>query len=76
MMKNSSKGGLVYSTETGRMCPDCGQPVAACNCKAGAKLALVGDGVVRVSRQTKGDHCEVVMAALSKLGHQPKRAGA
>lgn len=121
MMKNSSKGGLVYSTETGRMCPDCGRPLAACNCKASAKLAPVGDGVVRVSRQTKGrggkcvtvvkglaldgealaalgkqlraacgsggtvkdgvievqgDHCEVVMAALSKLGHQPKRAGA
>ena len=121
MMKNSSSGGLVYSTETGRMCPECRQPVAACTCKASAKAAPAGDSVVRVSRQTKGrggkcvtvvkglaldgdalaalgkqlrtacgsggtvkdgvievqgDHCDVVMAALAKLGHQPKRAGA
>jgi translation initiation factor 1 len=50
-MKHSS-GGLVYSTESGRMCPGCRQPVVACACKAAA--APVGDGVVRVSRQTKG----------------------
>jgi translation initiation factor 1 len=47
--------GLVYSTETGRMCPDCRQPVGACLCKANARAAVVaGDGVVRVSRETKG----------------------
>jgi translation initiation factor 1 len=48
----SSNGGLVYSTESGRMCPDCRQPLAACTCKASA--APVGDGRVRVSYQTKG----------------------
>ncbi len=47
--------GLVYSTESGRMCPDCRQPVGACVCKANARAAVpVGDGVVRVSRETKG----------------------
>jgi translation initiation factor 1 len=51
-MKSSSNSGLVYSTETGRMCPDCRQPVAACACKA--KAVAKGDGVVRVSRQSKG----------------------
>ena len=51
-MRLSDLGGLVYSTETGRMCPDCRQPVAQCQCKA-AK-APTGDGVVRVSRETKG----------------------
>jgi translation initiation factor 1 len=101
------------------MCPDCRQPVAACLCKAQA--APLGDGVVRVSRQTKGrggkavtlvkglaldaaalavlgkqlrtacgaggtvkdgvieiqgDHCDVVLAALKKHGHDAKRAGA
>lgn len=124
MMKSSSKsglGGLVYSTESGRMCPDCGQAVAACTCKASAKAAPLGDGVVRVSRQTKGrggkcvtvvkglaldgdalaalgkqlrtacgsggtvkdgvievqgDHCDLIMEALKKHGHSPKRAGA
>jgi translation initiation factor 1 len=55
-MKNKMPtSALVYSTEAGRMCPDCRQPVAACVCKAAARsLAPAGDGVVRVSRETKG----------------------
>ena len=53
-MKNSSKGGLVYSTELGRICPECRHALAECACKASAKAAPTGDGVVRVSRQTKG----------------------
>ena len=52
-MKNKgSSGGLVYSTDSGRMCPTCRQPAARCACKQPA--AAVGDGVVRVSRETKG----------------------
>jgi translation initiation factor 1 len=51
-MKSHSNSGLVYSTEGGRMCPDCRQPTAQCTCKA--RAAPAGDGVVRVSRQTKG----------------------
>jgi translation initiation factor 1 len=43
---------LVYSTEVGRTCPECRQALANCVCKA--KRAPVGDGVVKVSRQTKG----------------------
>ncbi|MBA5605938.1 translation initiation factor Sui1 [Duganella sp. FT3S] len=119
-MKSRSNGGLVYSTDGGRMCPACRQPLAACTCQASAHAAPQGDGVVRVSRQTKGrggkcvtlvkgvaldaaalaalgkqlrtacgsggtvkdgvieiqgDHCELVMAKLHQLGHQPKRAG-
>lgn len=117
-MKSSSTGGLVYSTESGRMCLDCRHPIVHCTCKQ--KAVVTGDGVVRVSRQTKGrggksvtlvkglaldatalallgkqlrtacgsggtvkdgvievqgDHCDLVMETLSKLGHQPKRAG-
>ena len=34
------------------MCPECRRPVSACICKA--KAAPIGDGVVRVSRQTRG----------------------
>ena len=45
-------GGLVYSTDAGRMCPDCRQPVASCTCKA--QVLPQTDGVVRVSLQTKG----------------------
>lgn len=117
-MKSSSNSGLVYSTDGGRMCPDCRQQQAACACKA--KPAVKGDGVVRVSLQTKGrggksvtlvkglaldttalaqlgkalrtacgsggtvkdgvievqgEHCDLVMETLVKLGHRPKRAG-
>ena len=117
-MKNSSNGGLVYSTDGGRMCPECRRPLPECICKA--RPAIVGDGVVRVSRQTKGrggksvtlvkglaldpvalallgkqlrtacgsggtvkdgvievqgDHCELILEALRKQGHDAKRAG-
>jgi translation initiation factor 1 len=57
MRKPSPGGGLVYSTAGGRMCPACRQPIAACSCKANAAAAAsaaAGDGVVRVSRQSKG----------------------
>ncbi|MGV2907482.1 translation initiation factor Sui1 [Achromobacter sp. AGC25] len=51
-MKRSATGGLVYSTESGRMCPVCRQALLQCQCKAAAVPA--GDGVARVSRETKG----------------------
>lgn len=118
-MKSSSNSGLVYSTDGGRMCPECRHPLAQCMCKT--KAVTSGDGEVRVSRQTKGrggksvtlikglaldatalallgkqlrtacgsggtvkdgvievqgDHCELVMEALKKHGHHPKRTGA
>ena len=43
----------MYSTDAGRMCPACRQPVAQCVCKQTIAVP-VGDGVVRVSRETKG----------------------
>ncbi|GAA0757428.1 translation initiation factor Sui1 [Ideonella azotifigens] len=51
----SSLSRLVYSTEGGRTCPDCKQALADCRCAA-LKAAAVpaGDGVVRISRETKG----------------------
>jgi translation initiation factor 1 len=48
----SSQGGLVYSTELGRTCPSCRQALADCRCKAAS--VPVGDGKVRVSRESKG----------------------
>ena len=52
--RSSGPGGLVYSTEGGRMCPDCRQPLSQCACAALARAAPRGDGTVRVSRETKG----------------------
>ena len=51
-MKKRSEGGLVFSTEHGRMCPACRNPVAACTC--GQPAHPSGDGIVRVHRETKG----------------------
>ncbi len=45
---------LVYSTDGGRICPACRRPVAQCVCKAQRASAPAGDGVVRVSRESKG----------------------
>ena len=53
-MRKAGTGGLVYSTDSGRMCPSCRQPFALCQCAALAKAAPRGDGSVRVSRETKG----------------------
>jgi translation initiation factor 1 len=74
--------GLVYSTEAGRMCPVCRQPVAACRCSA-SKPRPASDGIVRVSRETKGRSGKGVTlvkglalddSALNALGKQLKTA--
>jgi translation initiation factor 1 len=51
---SSSGSRLVYSTDTGRACPGCGKPMAACVCRRAAPATASADGVVRVSRETKG----------------------
>ncbi|MDM4768520.1 translation initiation factor Sui1 [Pelomonas sp. SE-A7] len=47
---------LVYSTETGRTCPDCRQALADCRCAALKKAAKPssGDGIAKVWRESKG----------------------
>jgi translation initiation factor 1 len=80
-MKHSSGSGLVYSTEVGRTCPTCRQALAQCICKANS--APAGDGVVKVSRQTKGRGGKAVTLvsglaldadALAVLGKQLRTA--
>lgn len=48
-----SESRTVYSTETGRICPKCGQPVAQCRCKLAAARPQ-GDGILRVGIEKKG----------------------
>lgn len=48
----SALGGLVYSTDQGRHCPDCGEPRDQCRCSQ-ARVPE-GDGIARVRRETKG----------------------
>ncbi|MBN1359803.1 MAG: translation initiation factor Sui1 [Sedimentisphaerales bacterium] len=70
-MKRTGRGGRVYSTEHGRMCPACGQPVAQCVCRKGRTQAIApGDGIVRISRQTKGRKGKAVTVITGvPLGH-------
>ena len=76
--------GLVYSTDSGRMCPQCRQPQSGCRCKADAAAATpAGQGGVRVSRDTKGRGGKAVTvvrgvpfdtAALQALGKRLRTA--
>lgn len=84
MKKSMSASALVYSTDAGRMCPGCRQPVAACACASLASAAVLPtDGVVRVSRETKGRGGKAVTlvkglaldeAGLNALGKSLKTA--
>ena len=75
--------GLVYSTDSGRTCPNCRHAWADCRCAALAKVKPAGDGVVRVSRESKGRGGKTVTlvrglalddAALQALGKQLRSA--
>ncbi|KGE04266.1 translation initiation factor Sui1 [Pseudohaliea rubra] len=46
-------GRIVYRTDSGRSCPDCGAPQSACRC-ADSPAAGAGDGIVRLRRERKG----------------------
>lgn len=70
----------VFSSEHGRLCPDCGQPTAHCSCKKTA--APLGDGKVRVRCERKGHGGKTVTvitglplaeAALTTLAGELKR---
>ena len=81
-MAQAPRSTLVYSTETGRICPDCGQAQAQCVCRS-QKKQVIGNGQVRVSRDTKGRGGKAVTlvrglpldeAALIALGKQLRTA--
>lgn len=77
----SSNSRPVYSTEAGRLCPGCGRALAACVCKQ--KTGPLGDGNVKVRRETGGRGGKTVTAvrglpldevALQQLAKQLKAA--
>jgi translation initiation factor 1 len=43
---------LVYSTETGQLCPGCEHPKDKCICKQSS--APESDGIIRIQREKKG----------------------
>jgi len=50
--------GVVYVSGTGRVCPQCGHPKNACECRQQSRAEALAEnhpsGPVRVSRETKG----------------------
>jgi len=44
----------VYSSQQGKLCPDCGKPVPACSCVGKKSGNVAGDGIVRIRRESKG----------------------
>ena len=50
--KANKNSHLVYSTEYGKICPEC--EIAIENCKCKEEKIPEGDGIVRVSLDTKG----------------------
>jgi translation initiation factor 1 len=65
------------------MCPACRKPQAQCICSANALPAAKGDGIVRVSRETKGRGGKAVTvvrglsleaAAVAAIGKQLRAA--
>ena len=74
-MKNRN---LVYSTDQGRLCPECESPVSDCKCQ---KDSVIGSGKVLIALETKGRKGKGVTVitglpltedALKKLGKKLK----
>ncbi|MDO8941717.1 MAG: translation initiation factor Sui1 [Desulfobacterales bacterium] len=59
-MDNSRR---VYSTESGRICPSCAKPLAACACRKKQAPPVPADGVVRIRREVKGRGGKTVTVA-------------
>ena len=48
---------LVYSTESGKICPLCRKPVSKCSCKKKKSRTQTNkkyDGIIRIQREVKG----------------------
>jgi translation initiation factor 1 len=59
-------GRPVYETGKGRLCPDCGQPVAECRCRSAADTPLPSSRscVLRVEKKGRGGKTVTVVAGL------------
>jgi translation initiation factor 1 len=59
---------LVYSTESGRICPSCGHPIKKCTCKKKKSVKkqsiYPNDGIVRIRREVKGRKGKTVTAVF------------
>jgi len=70
MAKSAASRG-VYSTDGGRLCPQCQRPVKACVCGT-ARPSATGDGIVRIRRETKGRGGKAV-TVIEGIPEHPER---
>ena len=73
--KNAAR--TVYTTETGRVCPDCGRPVNSCRCKKkpasrveSAQPQTPRDGVIRVALEKKKRGGKIVSVITGLTGSE------
>lgn len=64
------RDGRVYSTDSGRICPECDRPVSSCRC--GGQAPPPADGVVRIRREVKGRRGKTVTTASGIPGREPE----
>lgn len=74
-MRND-KGGLVYSTKSGRLCPNCGKPIDQCVCKSRKKNSDSDTPVIKIRRETKGRAGKTVTAIFGIVPNQQKELAA
>ncbi len=53
MKIQNKNSGIVYSTESGKLCPECHELAAKCSCRK-KQRPPADDGIVRLMRETKG----------------------
>jgi translation initiation factor 1 len=54
---------LVYSNESGKICPSCQKPVSECACKkkkSRSQTNIKYDGIIRIQREVKGRKGKIV----------------
>ncbi len=67
-MTNSKNSRMVYSTETGSICPKCGNPKSNCSCSKKKTEPAVNanpfptDGTIRIRREKQGRKGKTVTA--------------
>jgi translation initiation factor 1 len=52
MKKNET--GIVYSSQYGKMCPECGKPVSNCICTQNGSGQSTFDRIIKIRREVKG----------------------
>lgn len=64
----SGRGRLVYSTESGSVCPKCGWPRSACRCSKTAEEPVPEKPVAKLRLETKGrgGKCVTVVDGLPR----------